>query len=131
MVAREGGEKHEPMTTSRDGTTAGGEREERYFSDDERDGPTYWRNAVEPRKPQSPVSRSIEATGSGNEHNARITSQVPATFTAGTDGALWVTVGGADVQQLAASINEVCDVLIPEQHPKKSDPFISGYSDTQ
>jgi hypothetical protein len=39
-------------------------------------------------------------------------SQVPVKLTAGTDGALWVTVDGADVQQITARINAVCDVLI-------------------
>lgn len=41
--------------------------------------------------------------------------QVSATLTAGADGALWVIVDGADVEQLAARISAVCDVLIPEQ----------------
>ena len=31
-------------------------------------------------------------------------------LTTGTDGALWVTVDGADVHQVAARISAVCDV---------------------
>jgi hypothetical protein len=51
--------------------------------------------------------------GRDGQHAAPVTSQVPATLTAGPDGALWVTVDGADVQQVAARISAVCDMLIP------------------
>jgi hypothetical protein len=34
------------------------------------------------------------------------------TLTAGPDGALWVVVDGADVNQLAARINAACDALL-------------------
>lgn len=46
-----------------------------------------------------------------------IGARTGATLAAGPDGALWVTVDGADVQQLAARISAVCDVLIPAQPP--------------
>jgi len=53
--------------------------------------------------------------GSNDEQEAQEAGIVPATLTAGPDGALWVTVDGADVQQLVAKISAVCDVLIPAQ----------------
>jgi hypothetical protein len=53
-----------------------------------------------------------------DEHAAPTTNQAPATLTAGPDGALWVTVDGTDVQQLAARISAVCDALITAQPPR-------------
>jgi hypothetical protein len=44
--------------------------------------------------------------------------QVSATLTAGPDGAVWVTVEGADVAQLAARISAVCDVLNRTRPPR-------------
>lgn len=40
---------------------------------------------------------------------------IPAMLTAASDGALWVTVDGADVEELAAKISAVCEALVPEQ----------------
>ncbi len=42
-------------------------------------------------------------------------NQFRATLAASPDGALWVTVDGADVQQVAAKISAVCDALISAQ----------------
>ncbi|MFF4594160.1 hypothetical protein [Amycolatopsis sp. NPDC001319] len=50
-------------------------------------------------------------SGWGNGQTAPVANQVQATLVAGPDGALWVTVDGVDVEQLAASISAVCDVL--------------------
>lgn len=51
-------------------------------------------------------------------HTAPTTNHVPATLTMGPDGALWITVDGTDVQQLAARISAVCDALITAQPPR-------------
>ncbi|MFF1610939.1 hypothetical protein ACFVYA_24435 [Amycolatopsis sp. NPDC058278] len=37
----------------------------------------------------------------------------PVTLTPGPDGALWVTVDGADLQEVAAKIGAICDALLP------------------
>lgn len=37
-------------------------------------------------------------------------------LTAGPDGALWVTVDGADVEELTARISALCDVLMEATH---------------
>lgn len=42
---------------------------------------------------------------------APVANRVRATFTTGPDGALWITIHGADVQEVAAKINAVCAVL--------------------
>lgn len=56
--------------------------------------------------------------GDGRDEHAAPVIDFPAPLTAGPDGALWVTVGGADIQQLAEKINAVCDMLIPAQPPR-------------
>lgn len=59
-------------------------------------------------------SRSSVGTGTDAQTDSRGSAQagqVSATLTAGPDGTVWVTVEGADVAQLAARINAVCDVL--------------------
>jgi hypothetical protein len=68
--------------------------------------------AVRRTKGGSPSGSSL-GTDSGVQLESH--NQVPATLTTGPDGALWVTVDGADVQQLAARISAVCDVLIRAQ----------------
>jgi hypothetical protein len=64
-----------------------------------------------------PLPREGDARldGTGRDEQLDLHNQVPARLTAGPDGALWVTVDGADVQQLAARIDAVCDVLIRAQ----------------
>ena len=42
---------------------------------------------------------------------------VDAMFTARPDGSMWVSVDGADLQQLADRISAVCDALYPRQPP--------------
>lgn len=49
----------------------------------------------------------------------QVSSQVPATLSTDQDGALWVTVNGADIQQLAAQIATLCDIFIPAQPAEK------------
>ena len=43
---------------------------------------------------------------------------VPATLTVGPDGALWVTVDGADVHEVSAKIGAVCAVLNRTRPPR-------------
>jgi hypothetical protein len=74
--------------------------------------------SLTPEAIRSPSSQGSSDDQHGNGHNEPITNEVTATLMAGPDGALWVTVDGADVQQLAARITAVCDVLISAQPPQ-------------
>jgi hypothetical protein len=52
------------------------------------------------------------------EDAAPVSDQIQATLTAGPDGAVWVTVGGADFYEVAARISAVCDLLNSVQRPR-------------
>jgi hypothetical protein len=67
----------------------------------------------EPHRRRNRPARAAEKAESraGPDASSPVTNQTPATLTAGPDGALWVTVDGADIQQLADRISAVCDVL--------------------
>jgi hypothetical protein len=59
---------------------------------------------------------SILGPGEGRDgHVAPVAGRVAVTLRAGPDGALWVGVDGADVQELAARISAVCDALTRAQ----------------
>jgi hypothetical protein len=75
------------------------------------------RSQVPVRRTKGRRRGSSVGTGTDTQGSAQA-DQVSATFTAGPDGAVWVTVEGADVAQLAARISAVCDLLNRAQSPR-------------
>ncbi len=71
-----------------------------------------------PSPRQSATAQPSQRPGqrSTSHHRGEAANHAPATLTAGPDGTLWVTVNGADIQQLADKISAVCDVLTQTGH---------------
>lgn len=65
-----------------------------------------------PRTPTRPSERDGGDT-------APVTSQATVTLTAAPDGAVWVVVDGADLQEVTSRIGMVCDALTRARPPRE------------